>query len=310
MSTFDDYYKKWKERNNITSENSYQNLTDKQKAQNAMQSIDETFNRYRAISNQKSTSTNTWNQVQNVANNNLNRFNNINNTRNLISNISNTSNNNALVDYVFNSSGNAVNRQRENKNTLTKNNEIDKNEHQDLFDVIHNKEKENNKNSMLFSEQNNEILPMKKNNENNSQKKNENIIQDTSDVAVLTALGVSTGSKNVLNYIESANENIYSNYKNQKKQQFLTSPKVNEIEKATAKTQDNLLLQKNSINVEDKIETNLIKKAIRDSINKDEEEIAEIGRISAIYGTDDSWYYCKFSKSNLRNSIFCYWFRW
>lgn len=215
----------------------------------------------------------TWNQVQNVANNNLNRFNNINNTKNLINNLSNNSNNSALVNYVFNSSGNAVNRQRENKNMLTKSEDTNKN--QTIFDVMQNKEIRDNKDSMLFSEQDNKIVPMKVSDEGSSQKKNKNIIQDSADVAVLMGLGVSTGSKEVLNYIESANENIFSNYKNLRKQQFLTSPNVSEDKKAIAKTQDNLLLQKNGINIEDKVETNLVKKAIRDSISKDEEEIAK-----------------------------------
>lgn len=42
-SSFDNYYKKWKKEHGVTTEIPYQNLTDEQKAQSAMENIDKTF---------------------------------------------------------------------------------------------------------------------------------------------------------------------------------------------------------------------------------------------------------------------------
>lgn len=42
-SSFDNYYKEWKKEHGVTTEIPYQNLTDEQKAQSAMENIDKTF---------------------------------------------------------------------------------------------------------------------------------------------------------------------------------------------------------------------------------------------------------------------------
>lgn len=88
-------------------------------------------------------------------------------------------------------------------------------------------------------------------------------IQDAVGLGKLVGLGTSSGGKEVLNYIESTNENNFSNYRNLKERQFSTSPNVS-IEDKTA------------YKMGEKIETNLVKKAIRDSISKDEQNIQEI----------------------------------
>ncbi len=92
MSSFDDFYKKWKENNGVTSETAYQNLTDEQKAQRAMQNIDRTFEKLRASNN---SSNNIWNQVKNIANSDrmklqkANMENYIKNKTNILQNASN-----------------------------------------------------------------------------------------------------------------------------------------------------------------------------------------------------------------------------
>lgn len=105
--------------------------------------------------------------------------------------------------------------------------------------------------------------------------KNTSLLDDTKGLLKLTGLGASTGTKQTLNYVESANENNFNNYRNLKNKQFLTSKNVSEKEKAIAKSQNNLLLQKNGINTNQSIETNLVKKAIQESIKSDEEKIQE-----------------------------------
>lgn len=47
MSSFSDFYKKWKEDNGVTTETSYRNLSDSEKAQEAIQSIDRTFEEFK-----------------------------------------------------------------------------------------------------------------------------------------------------------------------------------------------------------------------------------------------------------------------
>ena len=115
------------------------------------------------------------------------------------------------------------------------------------------------------------------NEELNPTNKNKNIIQDTGSLAKLVGLGASTGGKEVFNYIESANENNFDGYKDLKKRQFMTSINVSEEDKAKAKIQNNLLLNSKGIQVneEDKTETNLVKKAIKESIYKDNQKIQE-----------------------------------
>ena len=105
--------------------------------------------------------------------------------------------------------------------------------------------------------------------------KNKNLIDDAKGLFKLTGLGASTGAKQTLNYIENANENNFSNYKDLKNTQFLTSKNVSEEDKVKAKTQNNLLLQMNGINTDKTIETNLTKKAINESIEKDNQKIQE-----------------------------------
>lgn len=96
-------------------------------------------------------------------------------------------------------------------------------------------------NNILNSFNNNLVNSI--NNETSNTRKNENIAQDIGGLAKLVGLGVSTGIKQVPYYIENANENIYSNYKNMRTNQFLNSPKVSELDKATVKAQNDFVLK-------------------------------------------------------------------
>ena len=99
--------------------------------------------------------------------------------------------------------------------------------------------------------------------------------------------GAKLGAKQSLDYIENANENVFSNYKGFKKNQFLTSNKVSDNDKLNVKSQeDKLLIGASKLNEEkkqellnnipdEKVETNLVKKSIEDSIKEDKETIAK-----------------------------------
>lgn len=99
--------------------------------------------------------------------------------------------------------------------------------------------------------------------------------------------GAKLGAKQSLDYIENANENLLPNYKEFKKNQFLTSNKVSDNDKAIIKSQDNkILIGASKLNEEkkqellnnipdEKVETNLVKKSIEDSIKKDQKTIAK-----------------------------------
>lgn len=109
--------------------------------------------------------------------------------------------------------------------------------------------------------------------------KNKSVFQDILGNVKETLLGASSGIKQIGNYIENANEHNSADYKGNRAKQYLTSKNVNELEKAIYKSQDEfknnvLLKNKESEDNEDKIETNLVKKAIKDSIQEDSENIA------------------------------------
>jgi hypothetical protein len=119
----------------------------------------------------------------------------------------------------------------------------------------------------------------------------QDIANDLGSLGKLTGLGVSSGFKNVLNFIETANENIYPGYKSMQKSMFMTNPRVSDSDKASIKAKDDIFVLnaiknknpelKNSIENEintiksntKEIETNLAKKYYRDEILKDELEI-------------------------------------
>lgn len=111
---------------------------------------------------------------------------------------------------------------------------------------------------------------------------------DLGNTAKNIGLGAKSGLSQTGNYIENANENIYSNYKSNRKKQFYTSDKVDAITKANAKVQESSILinkAKNNMTEEskqaleniqnNKIETNLVKKTIQDSIKNNNEKIQE-----------------------------------
>lgn len=113
-------------------------------------------------------------------------------------------------------------------------------------------------------------------------------VKDLANTGKNLALGASSGLKQTINYIENATENNFSNYRNNRKNQFYASNKVDGITKAQAKAQDSGMILKraeqnmseeNKQNLEDllnnKVETNLVKKSIQDSINKDNLKIQE-----------------------------------
>lgn len=109
--------------------------------------------------------------------------------------------------------------------------------------------------------------------------KNKSIFQDILGNVKETLLGASSGIKQIGNYLENTNEQNSANYKGNKATQFLTSSKVNDLDKSSYKSQNDFItdvLLKNDTKSEDedKIETNLVKKAIQNSIQEDNEKIA------------------------------------
>ena len=120
------------------------------------------------------------------------------------------------------------------------------------------------------------------------QKKDGNILTDIKGFFENLFFGGSSGVKQTLKYTETANEQNFNNYKNIREQQYLTSQNVSEDNKAIQKEANNLLLHSNAnqrlqlanqniTNNETLInspnstlqETNLIKKALQDSIDQD-----------------------------------------
>lgn len=108
--------------------------------------------------------------------------------------------------------------------------------------------------------------------------KNNSVFQDILGVVKNTISGASSGIKQIGNYIENANEHNSADYKGNRAKQYLTSKNVNELDKAIYKSQDefknNVLFKNNNQDKEEKVETNLVKKAIQDSIQEDTENIA------------------------------------
>ena len=108
--------------------------------------------------------------------------------------------------------------------------------------------------------------------------KNNSVFQDILGVVKNAISGASSGIKQIGNYIENANEHNSADYKGNRAKQYLTSKNVNELDKAIYKSQDefknNVLFKNNNQDKEEKVETNLVKKAIQDSIQEDAENIA------------------------------------
>lgn len=109
--------------------------------------------------------------------------------------------------------------------------------------------------------------------------KNNSVFQDIVGVAKNFLSGASAGVKQMGNYIENANEQNSANYKNVREEQFLLSQKVDGLDKSSYKSQNNfvtdvLLKNDKTTDSEDKIETNLVKKYIQNSIQEDNEKIA------------------------------------
>lgn len=102
--------------------------------------------------------------------------------------------------------------------------------------------------------------------------------KDVTNVASNLFLGGKQSIEQVGKYIEHTNENMNPNYKSIRRQQFLTSSKVSELDKAKVRSEnDNLLLKRIGINDNDetqKIETNLIKQGIQNEIDQDQEKIS------------------------------------
>ena len=108
--------------------------------------------------------------------------------------------------------------------------------------------------------------------------RNKSVFQDILGIVKETLLEASSGIKQIGNYIENANEQTSANYKGNRARQYLASRNIDEWEKEIYKSQDEfknnvLLKNKNSRDNEDIIETNLVKKGIQDSIQKDNENI-------------------------------------
>lgn len=280
MESFDEFYKKWREKNGKTNTNPqpYKKVSDEQIIQSAMENIDKSFEKFSTSNFHNNSSNSTWNKIQSSKENS---FSNVNNTKRILNNTASSSKEtilDRLNNWVY---GNKINIKRENKNILrnTKNNKIDNN----ILEKKYKKENQENEYKesfpIVFANQEKILLPVQE--AGQQIEKNDNVWKDILDLANISGRGAYSGVKQVGNYIENANENNFSNYTDLRKQQFLMSPKVKEEDKAQAKMQNNLLLNMNGYDTSKKVETNLVKKAIQDSITKDEEEIQKMqSRIS------------------------------
>lgn len=121
--------------------------------------------------------------------------------------------------------------------------------------------------------------------------KNSNILTDIRDFFENLFFGGSSGVKQTLKYVETANEQNFDNYEKIRERQYMTSPNVS-MEDKTAQKQSNNLLHNNRIELasdnikkygtitnplynSDGKETNLVKKGLQDSIDQDTLEIQE-----------------------------------
>lgn len=124
--------------------------------------------------------------------------------------------------------------------------------------------------------------------EEKEEKKEGNILSDIKGFFENLFFGGSSGVKQTLKYVETANEQNFDNYSNVREQQFLTSQNVSEENKASQKEANNLLLHSNANqriqlanqNISNngtltnspnstQQETNLVKKSLQDSIDQD-----------------------------------------
>ena len=121
--------------------------------------------------------------------------------------------------------------------------------------------------------------------------KNSNILTDIRDFFENLFFGGSSGVKQTLKYVETANEQNFDNYEKIRERQYMTSPNVS-MEDKTAQKQSNNLLHNNRLELasenikkygtitnplynSDGKETNLVKKGLQDSIDQDTLEIQE-----------------------------------
>ena len=122
---------------------------------------------------------------------------------------------------------------------------------------------------------------------------NGNILTSIKGILENLFLGGSSGVKQTLKYVETANEQNFDNYENIREKQYLTSPNVSMEDKTNQRQSNNLLINNNeklqlvSQNVKDygtltnplynteEQETNLVKKGLQDSIDQDTLKIQE-----------------------------------
>lgn len=121
--------------------------------------------------------------------------------------------------------------------------------------------------------------------------KNSNILTDIRDFFENLFFGSSSGVKQTLKYVETANEQNFDNYEKIRERQYMSSPNVS-MEDKTAQKQSNNLLHNNRLELasenikkygtitnplynSDGKETNLVKKGLQDSIDQDTLEIQE-----------------------------------
>ena len=116
---------------------------------------------------------------------------------------------------------------------------------------------------------------------------NGNILTSIKGILENLFFGASSGVKQTLKYVETANEQNFDNYENIRERQYLTSPNVSMEDKVKQIQSNNLLINNNqkiqlaSQNVRDygtltnplynteEQETNLVKKGLQDSIDQD-----------------------------------------
>lgn len=123
---------------------------------------------------------------------------------------------------------------------------------------------------------NNDILPSDSNtNIVNNEELNNNIFQDVPGLLQNTWRGAVNGTRQALNYYINANEVVVPQYEEQTTRQFLTSPKVSELEKWQYQSKNNTFIPEGVRDIIPNVETNKGKEKIQNDINQTNLEIQE-----------------------------------
>lgn len=313
MSSFTEYHKKWKEENGKTEDSPYKQRSIEEIQKSTEQYVDSIFGEqgklWDKIQNTANNNLNHTNNMQNLLEMAKPMEDYTNTKRMSMQSVSNyvqqrnsqkendeRKNDKVLLFDNTNKSQKDILLSRGNKKAEIEK-QIEQENRNNLVEQVYKQKNNIQENEKMYSINNKEDvyeknLAMYKQNPKKDTQKNDTIWQDVEDIAGIgglgtktsmldkvvdfakgiqdgvglvkeVGLGASSGGKQVLNYLESTTENANSNYKNFKERQFLTSQNVSNEDKMAYRAGE-------------KIETNLVKKAIRDSIANDEQKIQGI----------------------------------